>query len=61
MEDLWTLRKHSQKFIPLLGPKIDFFLVKPPDTITYPEIRVGDLSFGSCMAGCEKTFLSKIN
>lgn len=51
---------YSDNFITLLGPKIDFFLVTPPDTITYQEIKVGNLSFDPCMAGCEKTTLTKI-
>jgi hypothetical protein len=50
----------SKNFTKIKGGKIDFFLTKPPDTITYTQTKIGDSYFGSCDFGCKKSVLKLI-
>tara|TARA_B100000780_G_scaffold61076_1_gene39291 strand:+ start:1240 stop:1992 length:753 start_codon:yes stop_codon:yes gene_type:complete len=50
----------SKNFTKIKGKKIDFFLTKHPDTITYSEIKFGDTYFDECLLGCKKTVLKQI-
>lgn len=52
--------RFSKNFTKIKGGKIDFFLTKPPDTITYTKRKIGDIYFGSCDFGCKKSVLKQI-
>jgi hypothetical protein len=53
-------KKLSKNFIKIKGEKIDFYMTKPPDTITYNKIKIGDSYFGSCDFGCKKSILEQV-
>lgn len=53
-------KKLSKNFIKIKGEKIDFYMTKPPDTITYTKRKIGDSYFGSCDWGCKKSILKQV-
>ena len=58
--DEFKSKRFSKNFTKIKGGKIDFFLTKPPDTITYTKRKIGDTYFGSCDFGCKKSVLKQI-
>ena len=51
---------YSKNFIKIKGKKIDFFLITPPDTLSYSYQTIQGVSLDPCRFGCEKSVITKI-
>jgi len=51
---------YSRNFIKIKGKKIDFFLITPPDTLSYSYKTYDGYKLDPCEYGCEKSVITQI-